>query len=146
MFTPATAAASIRLTVFPKQIIDRLISYTKKIAKALHIVGLVNIQYAWDSDKIYVIEVNPRASRTVPILSKVTKVPMVKLAVSVMLGEKLADLPYGTGLYEKKDHYAVKIPVFSDAKLTDVDVAVGPEMKSTGGGSGHRQRSFQGDL
>ena len=116
----------------PQHVIDRLISHTKKIVKALHIVGLVNIQYAWDGDKIYVIEVNPRASRTVPILSKVTKVPMVKLAVSVMLGEKLADLPYGTGLYEKKDYYAVKIPVFSDAKLTDVDVAVGPEMKSTG--------------
>ncbi len=116
----------------PKEIIDQLVVYTKKIAKALHIVGLVNIQYVWDGDKIYVIEVNPRASRTVPILSKVTKVPMVRLAVSVMLGKKLADMPYGTGLYKQMDYYAVKVPVFSDAKLTDVDVAVGPEMKSTG--------------
>ncbi len=116
----------------PQEIIDQLVVYTKKIAKALHIVGLVNIQYVWDGDKIYVIEVNPRASRTVPILSKVTKVPMVRLAVSVMLGKKLADMPYGTGLYKQMDYYAVKVPVFSDAKLTDVDVAVGPEMKSTG--------------
>ena len=116
----------------PTEVVAELERHTKRIAKALHIVGLVNIQYAWDGDKIYVIEVNPRASRTVPVLSKVTKVPMVKLAVSVMLGKKLADLPYGTGLYAEKDYYAVKIPVFSDAKLTDVDVAVGPEMKSTG--------------
>ena len=116
----------------PQEIIDQLVVYTKKITKALHIVGLVNIQYVWDGDKIYVIEVNPRASRTVPILSKVTKVPMVRLAVSVMLGKKLADMPYGTGLYKQMDYYAVKVPVFSDAKLTDVDVAVGPEMKSTG--------------
>lgn len=116
----------------PEEVIEELVSCTKKIAKALHIVGLVNIQYAWDGDKIYVIEVNPRASRTVPILSKVTDVPMVKLAVSVMTGQKLSDLSWGTGLLENRNHYAVKVPVFSDAKLTDVDVAVGPEMKSTG--------------
>ncbi len=116
----------------PQEVIDKLIENTKKIVKALHIVGLVNIQYAWDGDTIYVIEVNPRASRTVPILSKVTKVPMVKIAVAAMTGKKLADMEWGTGLYKKQDYYAVKIPVFSDAKLTDVDVAVGPEMKSTG--------------
>ena len=116
----------------PQEVIDELVASTKKIVKALHIVGLVNIQYAWDGNKVYVIEVNPRASRTVPILSKVTKVPMVKIAVAVMTGGKLADMEWGTGLYKKQDYYAVKIPVFSDAKLTDVDVAVGPEMKSTG--------------
>ena len=75
---------------------------------------------------------NPRASRTVPILSKVTKVPMVKLAVAVMTGSKLADLGYGIDLHPAQNYFAVKVPVFSDAKLTDVDVAVGPEMKSTG--------------
>ncbi len=116
----------------PETVIQELLSATKRICRALHIVGLVNIQYAWDGNKIYVIEVNPRASRTVPILSKVTKVPMVQLAVAVMTGKKLADLGYGTDLYPEKDYYAVKVPVFSDAKLTDVDVAVGPEMKSTG--------------
>ena len=78
------------------------------------------------------IEVNPRASRTVPILSKVTKVPMVKLAVAAMLGHKLRDSKYGTGLYRKSSEYAVKVPVFSSAKLTDMDIALGPEMKSTG--------------
>jgi len=116
----------------PKYVIEELVSHTKKIVKALNIVGLVNIQYALDGDKLYVIEVNPRASRTIPILSKVTKVPMVKIAVRTMLGEKLKDMKWGTGLYQEQDYYAVKIPVFSDAKLTDVDVAVGPEMKSTG--------------
>ncbi len=116
----------------PEEVIEQLASATKRICRALHVVGLVNIQYAWDGRKIYVIEVNPRASRTVPILSKVTKVPMVRLAVAVMTGKKLSELGYGTGIYPAQDYYAVKIPVFSDAKLTDVDVAVGPEMKSTG--------------
>ena len=109
-----------------------MLSYTKRIAKALDVVGLVNIQYAYDGEKIYVIEVNPRASRTVPILSKVTGVPMVKLAVSAMLGHKLRDSEYGTGLYRRSQKYAVKVPVFSSAKLTDMDIALGPEMKSTG--------------
>ena len=116
----------------PEEVIEQLASATKRICRALHVVGLVNIQYAWDGRKIYVIEVNPRASRTVPILSKVTRVPMVRLAVAVMTGKKLSELGYGTGIYPAQDYYAVKIPVFSDAKLTDVDVAVGPEMKSTG--------------
>ena len=117
---------------FPQEVIDSLVDHTKRIARALHVVGLMNVQFAWDGDKIYVIEVNPRASRTVPILSKVTKVPMVRIAVAVMTGQKLKDMEYGTGLYPDKDYYAVKVPVFSDSKLTDVDVAVGPEMKSTG--------------
>lgn len=116
----------------PEEVVEELVADTKKIVKALHIVGLVNIQYAWDGKKVYVIEVNPRASRTVPILSKVTKVPMVKIAVQVMTGKKLKDMEWGIGLYPKADYYSIKVPVFSDSKLTDVDVAVGPEMKSTG--------------
>ncbi|MCB6992030.1 carbamoyl-phosphate synthase (glutamine-hydrolyzing) large subunit [bacterium 210820-DFI.6.37] len=125
------------ISVYPhftlsKEVEDTLIDYTKRITKALNIVGLVNIQYAYDGKKIYVIEVNPRASRTVPILSKVTKVPMVKLAVAAMLGHKLKDSQYGTGLYKRADYYAVKVPVFSNAKLTNMDMALGPEMKSTG--------------
>lgn len=125
------------ISVYPhftlsKEVEDTLIDYTKRITKALNVVGLVNIQYAYDGQKIYVIEVNPRASRTVPILSKVTKVPMVKLAVAAMLGHKLKDSEYGTGLYKRADYYAVKVPVFSNAKLTNMDMALGPEMKSTG--------------
>ncbi|MDD7034635.1 MAG: carbamoyl-phosphate synthase (glutamine-hydrolyzing) large subunit [Firmicutes bacterium] len=125
------------ISVYPdfsisKEVEDTLTVYTRKIAKALNIVGLVNIQYAYDGKDIYVIEVNPRASRTVPILSKVTGVPMVKLAVSAMLGGKLKDSGYGTGLYKKSDFYSVKVPVFSGAKLADMDFAAGPEMKSTG--------------
>ncbi|MEG0830620.1 MAG: carbamoyl-phosphate synthase (glutamine-hydrolyzing) large subunit [Anaerovoracaceae bacterium] len=116
----------------PKEVEDLLVDYTKRITKALKVVGLVNIQYAYDGKKIYVIEVNPRASRTVPILSKVTKVPMVKLAVKAMLGHKLKDTEYGTGLYKRSGKYAVKVPVFSNAKLTNMDMALGPEMKSTG--------------
>jgi carbamoyl-phosphate synthase large subunit len=111
---------------------DRLIDYTQRITKALGVVGLLNIQYAYDGKDIFVIEVNPRASRTVPIMSKVTGVPMVRLAVGAMLGEKLADTEWGAGLYRKMPFTAVKMPVFSNAKLTDVDTAVGPEMKSTG--------------
>lgn len=125
------------ITIYPyvsldQSTVDKLVQYTEKIAKGLNIVGLVNIQYVFDGREIYVIEVNPRASRTVPILSKVTGVPMVKIAIDTMLGKKLKDLPYGTGLMENKDFYAVKIPVFSGEKLADVDIYLGPEMKSTG--------------
>ena len=116
----------------PEEVEITLSVYTRRIAKALNVIGLINIQYAFDGNKIYVIEVNPRASRTVPILSKVTGVPMVKLAVAAMLGRKLRDSGYGTGLYKKSDIYSVKVPVFSSAKLTDMDIALGPEMKSTG--------------
>ncbi len=112
--------------------VEKLVTYTKKIAKGLKTVGLINIQYVFDGEEIYVIEVNPRASRTVPILSKVTGVPMVKLAVNAMLGQKLKDCAYGTGLMKNKDLFAVKVPVFSGEKLTDVDMYLGPEMKSTG--------------
>lgn len=125
------------MTVYPphtlqKDTVDTIIDYTERIAKALNVIGLVNIQYAFDGKNVYVIEVNPRASRTVPILSKVTGVPMIKLAISTMLGKKLKDYEYGTGLYKHVGKYAVKVPVFSGAKLTDVDVTLGPEMKSTG--------------
>lgn len=125
------------ISVYPdysltEEVENTLLEYTEKIAKALNTVGLINIQYAYDGEKIYVIEANPRASRTVPILSKVTRVPMVKLAVAAMLGHKLKDSGYGTGLYKKTKEYAVKVPVFSSAKLTDMDIALGPEMKSTG--------------
>ena len=125
------------ISVYPnyslsEEVENTLLEYTEKIAKALNTVGLINIQYAYDGEKIYVIEANPRASRTVPILSKITRVPMVKLAVAAMLGHKLKDSEYGTGLYKKTKEYAVKVPVFSSAKLTDMDIALGPEMKSTG--------------
>ena len=82
--------------------------------------------------QVYVIEVNPRSSRTIPYISKVTGVPIVEVATRVILGEKLKDMEYGTGLYPEVSHYAVKMPVFSFEKLTDVDIAMGPEMKSTG--------------
>ncbi len=116
----------------PEKIKEKIIDYTMKISKALHIVGLVNIQYATDGEEVYVIEVNPRASRTVPILSKVTGVPMIELAVKAMLGTKLKDTEYGTGVYKEASKYAVKVPVFSGAKLINTDIALGPEMKSTG--------------
>jgi carbamoyl-phosphate synthase large subunit len=116
----------------PNEVADLLVEYTRRITRRLEIVGLVNVQYAWDGEKLFVIEVNPRASRTVPILSKVTGVPMVKLAIAATLGKKLRDSGYGVGLYRKMKLRAVKVPVFSGAKLEDVDVALGPEMRSTG--------------
>ena len=116
----------------PDEVVDKAVEYTTKISAALKVCGLMNVQYVYDGKEIYVIEVNPRASRTVPILSKVTGVPMVKIAMAVMLGQKLTEMPWGTGLFKKSGYYAVKVPVFSNAKLTDVDVALGPEMRSTG--------------
>ncbi len=115
-----------------QRVIDTLMSYTKQLAKALDVLGLVNIQYVLYQDEVYVIEVNPRSSRTVPFISKVTGVPMVELAVRTMFGEKLREMGYGTGLYPCKGHYAVKAPVFSFEKLHNVDTNLGPEMKSTG--------------
>ncbi len=111
---------------------EKLIDYTKRLAVSLHTKGLVNIQYVVHEGKIYVIEVNPRSSRTIPYISKVTGVPMVDLATRAMLGEKLSDMGYGTGLYHTPPYVAVKVPVFSFEKLMDVDVHLGPEMKSTG--------------
>jgi len=114
------------------ELAEQLLATTKQICKGLNAIGMVNIQYIILDGNIYVIEVNPRASRTVPYLSKVTGVPMCELATRVSLGEKLKDLGYGTGLYPKADYVAAKVPVFSFAKLTDVDTHLGPEMKSTG--------------
>ena len=103
-----------------------------KLALALGTKGIVNIQYLLYDNELYVIEVNPRASRTVPYISKVTNVPMVDIASHVMLGEKLTDLGYGTGLYKTPPYFACKVPVFSFEKLTDANSILGPEMKSTG--------------
>jgi carbamoyl-phosphate synthase large subunit len=125
------------ITMYPtrtlsKEVLETLEKHTKKIAKALNVKGLFNIQYVYDGKEVYVIEVNPRASRTVPILSKVTGVQMVKLAVDVMLGSRVEDFGYGTGIIKDNKLCAVKIPVFSNEKLVDVDTYLGPEMKSTG--------------
>ena len=112
--------------------IDTMVDYTGRFARELHVNGLVNVQYAVSNGKVYVIEVNPRSSRTVPYISKVTGVPMVDLAVRCCLGEKLADMGYGTGLHPNAPYVAVKVPVFSFEKLHGVDTQFGPEMKSTG--------------
>jgi len=113
-------------------IIDQIISHAIKLAKALEVSGLMNIQFVIDDDEVQVIEVNPRASRTVPYLSKITGVPMIKVATEVVLGKKLKDLGYESGLYKQQPSLAVKAPVFSFQKLTEVDLTLGPEMKSTG--------------
>ena len=110
----------------------RITEVSEKLALALGTKGLVNIQYLIWQDELYVIEVNPRASRTVPYISKVTNVPMVDLASKIMLGAKLRDLGFGTGLYRTPPYYAVKVPVFSFEKLSDANSILGPEMKSTG--------------
>ena len=115
-----------------KRIREIIVDYTGRLAKALNVVGLVNVQYVVYNDMVYVIEVNPRSSRTVPYISKVTGVPMVDLATKIMLGSSLKELGWGTGLYPEGDYVAVKVPVFSFEKLHDVDTHLGPEMKSTG--------------
>ena len=111
---------------------DLILQHTRNMAKHLGVIGLINAQYILYNDDIYVIEVNPRSSRTIPYISKVTGVPIIDLATKVMLGQKLKDLDYGTGIYKEANYYAVKAPVFSFEKLTDVDTGLGPEMKSTG--------------
>ncbi len=111
---------------------QRLVEVTRQIALELGTLGLINIQYIVYHNEVYVIEANPRASRTVPYISKVTGVPMVDLAVRAMLGEKIRDMGYGTGLYRQSPYFAVKVPCFSFEKLADVDTHLGPEMKSTG--------------
>jgi carbamoyl-phosphate synthase large subunit len=111
---------------------EKAVKYTEKISRALNIKGVVNIQYVVSEGKIYVIEVNPRSSRTIPYLSKVTGVPMVDLATKALLGRKLKDLGWESGMVPEKNHVAVKVPVFSFSKLTQVDTNLGPEMKSTG--------------
>ncbi|AEY67802.1 carbamoyl-phosphate synthase (glutamine-hydrolyzing) large subunit [Clostridium sp. BNL1100] len=112
---------------------DTIEDYTIRLAKALKVKGLFNIQFVMDSnEKVYVIEVNPRASRTVPIMSKITGIPMVGVATKLIMGKTLKELGYKNGLAKETDFYAVKAPVFSFAKLTTVDTFLGPEMKSTG--------------
>ena len=125
------------ISVYPCQnlspaVKDTIVEYTGKLARELKVVGLMNVQYVVYNGGVYVIEVNPRSSRTVPYISKVTGVPMVELATRVMLGEPLAGLGYGAGLYPTGDYVAVKVPIFSFEKLHDLDTQLGPEMKSTG--------------
>ena len=125
------------IAVYPASDIDddmsvRIVATTETLCRELNALGLINLQYIIMDGEIYVIEVNPRASRTVPYISKVTGVPMCDLATKVSLGYKLKDLGYGTGLYKPSPYVAVKVPVFSFEKLTDVDTHLGPEMKSTG--------------
>mgnify|MGYP001202675867 FL=1 len=114
------------------ELADRIFDVTRRLCMELDVRGLINIQYVLYHNQIYVIEVNPRASRTVPYISKVTGVPMCELATRVSMGQKLADLGYGSGIAKTPPYQAVKVPVFSFEKLTDVDTQLGPEMKSTG--------------
>ena len=125
------------ISVYPaqhlsKRIIDTIVDYTGKLAFDLKVRGLVNIQYVVYRDQVYVIEVNPRSSRTIPYISKVTGVPMVDIATRVMMGISLKEQGYESGLLPNADHVAVKVPVFSFEKLNNVDNQLGPEMKSTG--------------
>ncbi len=115
-----------------QQVIDQIEDYAIRMARALKVKGLMNIQYVIEDDQAYIIEVNPRASRTVPYLSKITGIPMVKVATQLMLGHTLKELGYRSGLYPVPDQVAVKAPVFSFQKLTGVDIDLSPEMKSTG--------------
>ena len=114
------------------EMVETIIKATRNLALSLKTKGLVNIQYIVYNGELNVIEVNPRSSRTIPYISKVTGVPMVDLATKAMLGEKLKDMGFGTGLYKKSPYFAVKVPVFSFEKLINVDNHLGPEMKSTG--------------
>lgn len=125
------------ISVYPTQNVSekckRVIEdYTRKLAKSLHVIGLINIQFIVYDEEVYVIEVNPRSSRTVPYISKVTNIPIVDLASRVILGEKIKDLGYTPGLQPESDYIAVKMPVFSFEKLRGADISLGPEMKSTG--------------
>lgn len=125
------------ISIYPPVSLDeemkqKILTTTEKIATGLEVCGMVNIQYIVCNNELYTIEVNPRSSRTVPYISKVAGVPVIDLATKAMLGEKLVDLGFGTGLYKEADQYAVKVPVFSTQKLPDVEVSLGPEMKSTG--------------
>ena len=119
------------ISIKPKTV-QQIIDYTEKLAKALNVLGMINIQYVLYNEELYVIEVNPRSSRTVPYISKVTGIPMVDVATKIITGKKLSDFSYGTGLYKNAEYWAIKVPVFSFEKLHDVDTSLGPEMKSTG--------------
>ncbi len=125
------------ISVYPAQslnqkTIDTIEEYTKRLAKALHVKGMINIQFIVCNEEVYVIEVNPRSSRTVPYISKVTGIPIVKLATRAIIGESIREMGYEPGLQKKADYIAIKMPVFSFEKLRGADISLGPEMKSTG--------------
>ncbi len=111
---------------------ETIAEYSRRLAKALHVIGLINIQFIAMGDEVYVIEVNPRSSRTVPYISKVTGIPIVDLATEVIIGKKIRDLGYEPGLQPKADYFAIKMPVFSFEKIRGAEISLGPEMKSTG--------------
>ena len=111
---------------------ETIAEYSRRLAKALHVVGLINIQFIAVGDEVYVIEVNPRSSRTVPYISKVTGIPIVDLATEVIIGKKIRDLGYEPGLQPDADYFAIKMPVFSFEKIRGAEISLGPEMKSTG--------------
>lgn len=116
----------------PERIKNKIEDYTKRLATALHVLGMINIQFIVYKDEVYVIEVNPRSSRTVPYISKVTGIPIVPLASQVILGHKIRELGYTPGLQKEDEYFAVKMPVFSFEKIRGADISLGPEMKSTG--------------
>ena len=125
------------ISIYPPQNVsdvmkEKILEVTKKVSVALEVIGMVNIQFIEFEDELYIIEVNPRSSRTVPYITKVTGVPIIDLATKVMLGEKLTNLGFGTGLYPEADIISVKVPVFSTEKLPQVEATLGPEMRSTG--------------
>ncbi len=125
------------ISVYPAQsltpeIIEMIEDYTAKLARSLHVKGLINIQFIVYENQVYVIEVNPRSSRTVPYISKVTGIPIVKLATQVIIGNTIKGLGYEPGLQKKADYIAIKMPVFSFEKIRGADISLGPEMKSTG--------------
>ena len=125
------------ISVYPEQTISKtakatIEEYTKRLAKALHVIGMINIQFIVCGEEVYVIEVNPRSSRTVPYISKVTGIPIVPLAAKAIMGYKLKDMGYTPGLQPEAKYFAIKMPVFSFEKIRGADISLGPEMKSTG--------------
>ncbi|MBO6240345.1 MAG: carbamoyl-phosphate synthase large subunit [Butyrivibrio sp.] len=125
------------ISVYPAQSLsdkvkETIAEYTRRLAKALHVVGLINVQFIAVGDDVYIIEANPRSSRTVPYISKVTGIPIVDLAAQVMMGHKLKDLGYTPGLQPEAGYVAIKMPVFSFEKIRGAEISLGPEMKSTG--------------
>ena len=125
------------ISVYPAQTIsqkakDTIAEYTRRLAQALHVIGMINIQFIVVGEDVYVIEVNPRSSRTVPYISKVTGIPIVPLATRVILGHKIKELGYTPGLQKEAEYFAIKMPVFSFEKIRGADISLGPEMKSTG--------------
>ena len=125
------------ISVYPAHTIsqdikDKIVDYTERLAKALHVLGMINIQFIAMDGEVYVIEVNPRSSRTVPYISKVTGIPIVDLAAKAILGHKITDMGYKPGLQPEADYIAIKMPVFSFEKLRGAEISLGPEMKSTG--------------